>query len=188
MQLRMSGAIYSISRIPHPFLSAEWMFAWLKHSGPQVFPVTLIVRDENDQLVAVWPFFEYPAIGEKVSGPACPTGGTFSTRFSFEQTRADTKQPPRHRTVPSEISFCLGAPLHRHVRERSTAPIAGGISKSFPDQETHSRAVHRPFKAEKLRQLSREHTRHQDPQVTSLRREATRKTRQSGIRGVQDRG
>jgi len=50
---------------PNPFLSAEWVFAWLKHSGPQVFPITLIVRDESNQLVAAWPFFEYPAIGGK---------------------------------------------------------------------------------------------------------------------------
>ena len=55
--------LFNQAESPNPFLSAEWVFAWLKHSGPQVFPVTLIVRDENDQLGAVWPFFEYPAIG-----------------------------------------------------------------------------------------------------------------------------
>ena len=47
----------------NPFLSTEWVFTWLRHAGPQVFPVTLIIRDENKKLVALWPFFEYPAIG-----------------------------------------------------------------------------------------------------------------------------
>ncbi len=50
---------------PNPFLSAEWVFTWLEHAGPQVFPITLIVRDADDRLAAVWPFFEYPAIGGK---------------------------------------------------------------------------------------------------------------------------
>ena len=50
--------LFNQAESPNPFLSAEWVFAWFKHSGPQVFPVTLIVRDEKDQLVAVWPFFE----------------------------------------------------------------------------------------------------------------------------------
>jgi len=57
--------LFKQAEAPNPFLSAEWVFAWLKHSGPQVFPITLIVRDGDGKLVAAWPFFEYPAIGGK---------------------------------------------------------------------------------------------------------------------------
>lgn len=55
--------LFDAADSPNPFLSAEWVFAWLKHIEPHLFPVTLIVRDENEKLAAAWPFFEYPAIG-----------------------------------------------------------------------------------------------------------------------------
>ena len=55
--------LFNQAESPNPFLSTEWVFTWLRHAGPQVFPITLIIRDENERLVALWPFFEYPAIG-----------------------------------------------------------------------------------------------------------------------------
>ena len=55
--------LFNQAESPNPFFSAEWMFTWLKHRGGRVFPVTLIVRDDDERLVAAWPFFEYPAIG-----------------------------------------------------------------------------------------------------------------------------
>ena len=55
--------LFDAADSPNPFLSAEWVFAWLKHIEPHLFPITLIVRDENEKLAAAWPFFEYPAIG-----------------------------------------------------------------------------------------------------------------------------
>ena len=57
--------LFKRSESHNPFLSSEWVFTWLKHAGPQIFPVTLIIRDESNKLVATWPFFEYPAIGGK---------------------------------------------------------------------------------------------------------------------------
>ena len=55
--------LFNQAESPNPFFSAEWMFTWLNHRGGRVFPVTLIVRDDDERLVAAWPFFEYPAIG-----------------------------------------------------------------------------------------------------------------------------
>jgi len=55
--------LFNQAESPNPFFSAEWVFTWLNHRGGQVFPVTLIVRDADNRLVATWPFFEYPAIG-----------------------------------------------------------------------------------------------------------------------------
>jgi len=55
--------LFNQAESPNPFFSAEWVFTWLNHRGGRVFPVTLIVRDDNERLVAAWPFFEYPAIG-----------------------------------------------------------------------------------------------------------------------------
>ena len=50
--------LFNQAESPNPFLSTEWVFTWLRHAGPQVFPITLIIRDENERLVAVWPFFD----------------------------------------------------------------------------------------------------------------------------------
>ena len=55
--------LFNQAESPNPFFSAEWVYTWLNHRGGRVFPVTLIVRDGDNQLVAVWPFFEYAAIG-----------------------------------------------------------------------------------------------------------------------------
>ena len=55
--------LFNQAESPNPFFSAEWVFTWLNHRGGRVFPVTLIVRDGDNRLVAAWPFFEYPAIG-----------------------------------------------------------------------------------------------------------------------------
>jgi CelD/BcsL family acetyltransferase involved in cellulose biosynthesis len=55
--------LFNQAESPNPFFSAEWVFTWLNHRGGRVFPVTLIVRDDNERLVAAWPFYEYPAIG-----------------------------------------------------------------------------------------------------------------------------
>ncbi|HJO09561.1 MAG TPA: hypothetical protein QGH16_06895, partial [Verrucomicrobiota bacterium] len=55
--------LFNQAESPNPFFSAEWVFTWLNHRGGRVFPVTLIVRDDDNRLVASWPFFEYPAIG-----------------------------------------------------------------------------------------------------------------------------
>ena len=52
--------LFNQAESPNPFFSAEWMFTWLNHRGGRVFPVTLIVRDDDERLVATWPFFEYP--------------------------------------------------------------------------------------------------------------------------------
>ncbi len=56
-------ALFNQAESPNPFFSAEWVYTWLNHRGGRVFPVTLIVRDGDNQLVATWPFFEYAAIG-----------------------------------------------------------------------------------------------------------------------------
>lgn len=55
--------LFNQAESPNPFFSAEWVSTWLNHRGGRVFPVTLIVRDGDNRLVAAWPFFEYPAIG-----------------------------------------------------------------------------------------------------------------------------
>ncbi len=55
--------LFNQAESPNPFFSAEWVFTWLNHRGGRVFPVTLIVRDADNRLVATWPFFEYAAIG-----------------------------------------------------------------------------------------------------------------------------
>ena len=55
--------LFNQAETPNPFFSAEWVFTWLNHRGGRVFPVTLIVRNADNRLVAAWPFFEYPAIG-----------------------------------------------------------------------------------------------------------------------------
>ncbi|MDP6678351.1 MAG: GNAT family N-acetyltransferase [Verrucomicrobiota bacterium] len=55
--------LFNQAESPNPFFSAEWVYTWLNHRGGRVFPVTLIVRDDDNQLVAAWPFFEYAAIG-----------------------------------------------------------------------------------------------------------------------------
>ncbi|MBC8245291.1 MAG: GNAT family N-acetyltransferase [Verrucomicrobia bacterium] len=55
--------LFNQAESPNPFFSAEWVFTWLNHRGGRVFPVTLIVRDDDERLVAAWPFFEYAAIG-----------------------------------------------------------------------------------------------------------------------------
>lgn len=52
--------LFNQAESPNPFFSAEWVFTWLNHRGGRVFPVTLIVRDDDERLVAAWPFFEYP--------------------------------------------------------------------------------------------------------------------------------
>ena len=44
--------LFNQAESPNPFFSAEWMFTWLNHRGGRVFPVTLIVRDDDERLVA----------------------------------------------------------------------------------------------------------------------------------------
>ena len=55
--------LFNQAESPNPFFSTEWVYTWLNHRGGRVFPVTLIVHDSDNQLVAAWPFFEYAAIG-----------------------------------------------------------------------------------------------------------------------------
>ena len=56
-------ALFARAAAGNPFLSPLWVHTWLKEVGHLNYPVALTLRNGEDQLVAFWPFIEFPALG-----------------------------------------------------------------------------------------------------------------------------
>jgi hypothetical protein len=54
--------LFSSLENPNPYFSPEWLRCWLKWSNRKQKPFAAIVRDENGQLMAFWPFVEKKGI------------------------------------------------------------------------------------------------------------------------------
>ena len=54
--------LFSSLENPNPYFSPEWLRCWLKWSNKEQKPFAAMVRDENGQLLAFWPFVEKKGI------------------------------------------------------------------------------------------------------------------------------